>query len=115
MGGCVKELTKLEELVLIIIWKLGESAYGVNIKQQVNETTGKNYFYNTVYTAFDQLLRKGFITKHFGEPTAKRGGKRKVYFQITPTGITALQHAFNLQNQVWDGITTESFKQGLKL
>jgi len=108
----MKELSKLEETVLVVIWKLGDTAYGVNIKKQVNETTGKNYFYNTVYTTFEQLLRKGFITKHFGEPTAVRGGKRKVFFQITKEGMEALENAYERQNRVWYGITQESFRKG---
>ena len=58
----MKELSKLEETVLVVVWRLGENAYGVTVKKKINEITGKNYFYNTVYTAFEQLLRKGFIT-----------------------------------------------------
>ena len=108
----MKDLTKLEETVLVVIWRLTEEAYGVNIKKQVNEITGKNYFYNTVYTTFDQLLRKGLITKYFGEPTAVRGGKRKVFFKMTKEGVEALEDAFERQNRVWFGITKESFKKG---
>ena len=76
----MKELTKLEELVMMAIWRLKDEAYGVQIKSKVKEIAGKEYFYNTLYTTFDQLTRKGFISKHFGEPSAVRGGKRKVYF-----------------------------------
>ena len=103
------ELTKLEEIVLIAIWNLGEEAYGVNIKKKVHELSGKEYFYNTLYTTFDQLIRKEFIIKGFGEPTAVRGGKRKVFFQLTREGKLALKGAFERQNRVWAGITKESF------
>lgn len=108
----MKELSKLEETVLVVVWRLGENAYGVTVKKKIHEITGKNYFYNTVYTAFEQLLRKGFITKHFGEPTAVRGGKRKVYFQITEEGLEALEHAFKRQNKIWYGISQDSFRKG---
>ena len=108
----MKELTKLEETVLVVIWKLDKMAYGVHIKKEVNKLTSKNYFYNTIYTAFDQLLRKGYILKYFGEPTAVRGGKRKAYFQITNEGIEALETAYERQGRVWFGITKETFKQG---
>ena len=30
----MKELTKLEEVVMIAIWNLGENAYGVKIKKK---------------------------------------------------------------------------------
>ena len=42
----MKELTKLEELVMIAIWTLGENAYGVNIKKKKQDSlwtgTGSN-------------------------------------------------------------------------
>jgi DNA-binding PadR family transcriptional regulator len=108
----MKELTKLEEVVIIAIWNLGEDAYGVKIKKKVHEITGKEYFYNTLYTTFDQLVRKGFILKDFGEPTAVRGGKRKVLFHITMEGAEALERAFERQHRVWAGFTKESFRRG---
>ena len=107
----MKELTKLEEVVMIAIWNLGDDTYGVKIKKKVHEITGKEYFYNTLYTTFDQLIRKGFIVKDYGEPTAVRGGKRKVFFQITKEGMVALENAFERQSRVWGGITKEALKK----
>jgi PadR family transcriptional regulator PadR len=107
----MKELTKLEEIVLISIWRLNDEAYGVNIKKKVKEISGKEYFYNALYTTFTQLERKGFVIKNFGEPTAVRGGKRKVYFRLTKEGFAALERAFEHQNRVWFGISKESFEK----
>jgi DNA-binding PadR family transcriptional regulator len=107
----VKELTKLEELVMMAIWRLEDEAYGVRIKQKVRVIGGKEYFYNTLYTTFDQLTRKGFITKHFGEPSPVRGGKRKVYFHVTETGRKALEKAYKRHSRIWEGITEESFRK----
>ena len=108
----MKELTKLEEVVLISVWHLSDDAYGVNIKRKVREISGKEDFYNALYTTFTQLERKGFVVKHFGEPTAVRGGKWKVYFQLTKEGMAALVKAFERQSRVWGGITKESLKKG---
>jgi len=107
----MKELTKLEELVMIAIWRLKDDAYGVKIKNKVKEIGGREYFYNTLYTTFDQLTRKGFITKHFGDPSAVRGGKKKVYFQITKKGRSALQNAFRRHSRIWAGIDEQSFRK----
>jgi len=107
----MKELTKLEELVMIAIWRLEEDAYGVKIKNKVKEIGGREYFYNTLYTTFDQLTRKGCITKHFGEPSAVRGGKRKVYFHITKKGRSELEKAFERHNRIWAGIDEKSFQK----
>ena len=109
-GEGMKELTKIEETVLIAVWHLGEEAYGVNIKRRLKEVTGKDPLYSTLYTTFEQLVRKGYLDKRFGEPTAVRGGKRKVYFNITKNGFEALKAAFENQKAVWGGISEESFK-----
>ena len=106
----MKELTKLEELVMLSIWKLEDEPYGVKIKSKVREISGKEYFYNTLYTTFDQLRRKGYIIKQFGDPTSVRGGKRKVYFHITKEGRRALEKAFERHKRIWDGVTKESFR-----
>jgi PadR family transcriptional regulator PadR len=107
----MKELTKLEEVVMIAIWRLGGEAYGVEIKKKVKEILGKEYFYNTLYTTFLQLVQKRYVTKHFGDPTSVRGGKRKVYFQLTGSGMKFLEKAFERQKKVWAGITSETFKK----
>jgi len=107
----MKELTKLEELIMMAIWRLKDDAYGVKIKNKVKEIAAKEYFYNTLYTTFDQLTRKGYITKHFGDPSAVRGGKRKVYFHITKEGRSALENAFKRHRRIWAGINEESFRK----
>lgn len=109
----MKELTKLEELVMMAIWRLEgkDDAYGVKIKNKVKEIGGREYFYNTLYTTFDQLTRKDYITKHFGEPSAVRGGKRKVFFHTTKKGRTALENAFMRHRRIWAGIDEDSFRK----
>ena len=107
----MKDLTKLEEVVMIAIWRLGDEAYGVEIKNKVKEILGREYFYNTLYTTFHQLVQKRYITKHFGEPTSVRGGKRKVYFQLTKSGMKVLKSAYERQRKVWGKITKELFRK----
>ena len=109
----MKDLTKIEETILIAIWRLGEEAYGVKIKRHIKKVSGKDTLYSTLYTTFEQLVRKGYVTKQFGEPMAIRGGKRKVFFRITNEGTRALKHAFEKQKVIWHGISEESFETGL--
>lgn len=111
-GNEMKYLTKLEETVLVAIWKLSDDAYGVNVRKEVNEISGKKYFYNAIYSTFEQLHRKGFVEKHFGEPTSVRGGKRKIYFSITETGMEAMEAAYERHNRLWKGVTQDAFRKG---
>ena len=62
-------VTRLEEMLLIAIWKLKEEAYGVSINKHVSKLSDKNYTIGSLYFSLDQLYRKGLIDKSHGEPT----------------------------------------------
>ena len=109
----MKDLTKIEETVLLSILHLGDEAYGVTVKNQIKKVTQREYLYSTLYTTLEQLVKKGYISKRFGDPSPERGGKRKIYLNLTEEGITALENAFFKQKSVWAGITEDTFHDGL--
>jgi len=104
-------LTKNEEILLVAIWRLKEKAYGVKIRKNVAELTGKTWNYGTLYCSLDQLVKKNFAVKTVGEPLPERGGRRKIYYNPTPDGVKALQNAHKLQKALWEGITDISFEE----
>ncbi len=107
----MKDLTKPEETVLLAIWRLDDDAYGVTIKNHIHKAAGREYLYSTLYTILEQLVRKGLIAKRYGDPSPERGGKRKIFFDITKEGFQALQEAFHKQKSIWAGITESSFSR----
>ena len=97
-------LTKKEEILLLSIYNLKE-AYGVNVRQHIHETTGVKWNYGTIYRMLDQLMKKGLLEQHKGEPLAKRGGRRKNYYSLSRSGVKTLQSAHELQKSLWGGIS----------
>lgn len=108
----MKSLTKMEEMILASVFRLGEDAYGVRVQKLLTEFTDRKILYSTMYSTFEQLVRKGYISKHFGKPTAVRGGKRKVFFSLTDEGVEALRNALQTQKAIWMCITEESLQKG---
>lgn len=102
-------LTLNEEILLLAIWRLQDDAYTVKIREKIYEYTGSEVGFGTLYNNLDQLVKKGYVTSFKGEPTAVRGGKRKVYYIVTDTGIDALQKVKELQDKLWDGISDFAF------
>ena len=100
----MQELTLQEEIVLTTIWRLNEDAYGVLIRKNMAEITNKQMMYGTLYNTLSQLLRKGYVSKIKGEPTSVRGGRSKMYYQLTQDGLKALQKARELHRSIWKGI-----------
>ncbi len=107
----MKELTKAEEVLLLAIWRLGENAYGVTIRKQVADVTGKVYAYGTLYGLLDQLSNKDYVEKILGEPSPERGGRSKTYYRLSPTGIASLKSAIEMHRSVWKGVSEYSFDE----
>jgi len=97
-------LTKPEELLLLAICNLGNDAYGVEILNYLSEKTGKEWSIGSIYVPLDRLARKGYVDSFQGEPTAKRGGKSKRFFQVTKKGLEALRESKRVQEEMWENI-----------
>ena len=106
-------LSRPEELILLTVWKLKANAYCVPIKKQIVKLTGHDWSFGAVYDPLDRLEKKGLLASHLSEPTAKRGGKRKRIYELTPSGIMALIEIKTINDQVWDGIPIQTLKEEL--
>jgi PadR family transcriptional regulator PadR len=92
MGGDGR-LGPLEEIVLLALVRLRENAYGVPIRREITERTGRDVSVGALYTTLDRLERKGYVSSRMGEPTRERGGRSKRYFQIEAPGKQALNYS----------------------
>lgn len=110
----MKELTKAEELVLLTIWRMRDEAYGVAIKRKIQESTGKDLPYGTLYFILDQLATKEYLYKIPGQPTPERGGRSKTYYQLTTDGKEALKASLEMHQKVWGNLSILSFESGMR-
>jgi PadR family transcriptional regulator PadR len=83
-------LGRFEEIVLLALVRLRENAYGVPIRREIAERTGRDVSFGAVYTTLERLERKGYVSSRVGEPTPERGGRAKRYFRIEAPGRRAL-------------------------
>lgn len=79
-----------EEIVLRALVCLGGENYGVPIRREIAERTGRDMSYGALYTTLERLKQKGYVSSRIGEPTRERGGRAKRYFRIETPGIKAL-------------------------
>lgn len=83
-----------ESIVLLALLRLGEQAYGVTIRQEIEECTGRDVSIGAVYSTLTRLEGKGFVDSRMGDPTPERGGRSKRYFSITAKGTKALRNTY---------------------
>lgn len=95
-------LTKLEDQVLMTVWKFQGEAYGVNVFRHLEKITEKKVAVGVVYFTLDRLAQRGYLTMYKGEPTAVRGGMRKKHYLITQKGIDALAASKAVHDRIWD-------------
>ncbi len=102
-------ITRLEEAILIAIWRLQEKAYGVTINKSVSESFNKNYTMGALYYSLDQLLRKGYVDKINKNIRQEKAGRSRTYYSLTKKGKRALQEARIHQEKLWRGIPEMTF------
>jgi len=100
----VSDLSKNEELILLAIWKLGDNAYGVTIRENFKQVTGRTLNYGSMYNTLYLLVRKDLITSSESEPQSRKGGRRRVLYHLAPGGRDALARAQRLHRSAWGGV-----------
>ncbi len=100
----MKLLSRIDELILLAIWKLGPSAYGMAIRDEIIAATGVNWLLGAIYGPLGRLHRHGLVTTVKGEPTPERGGRAKVYYQLSPAGLKELKKIQNVHDAMWNGV-----------
>jgi DNA-binding PadR family transcriptional regulator len=100
----VETLGEFEQAVLLAIVHLGEDAYGVTIRREIESRTGRRIAVGALYTALDRLERKGFVSSSMSAPTAERGGRSKRHFRIESAGARALRQSRETLARMWAGL-----------
>ena len=106
----MKDLTKIEEILLLSIWKLQDQAYGFKIRHHVSAILGKDFTFGNLYSALERLTRKKYVIKQPGESTPQRRGKTRMYYSISPAGVEALKAACALNQKLWGALAPHSFE-----
>ena len=99
-----EHLGEFEQIVLLAILRLGEDAYGVPIRQEIERRTGRALTVGALYRTLDRLEDKGYVTSAFSEPTPERGGRSKRYFTVKPIGLRSLRASREALSAMWDGL-----------
>ena len=106
----MKLLSRIEEIILLAIIRLGDQAYGMKIREEIIKATGKKWLLGAIYGPLGRLQKNGYVISIKGAPTPERGGRAKVYYQITQKGKDALADIYTVNNLIWKGITPKKFE-----
>jgi DNA-binding PadR family transcriptional regulator len=97
-------LGEFEHLVLLAVLRLGEDAYGVPIRSEIERRTGRSLTVGALYRTLDRLENKGYVNSWFSDPTPERGGRSKRYFSVRPLGLRTLRASRDALAAMWEGL-----------
>lgn len=97
-------LGSLELAALLAVARLGDDAYGLAVRRDLTERTGRDYSIGAVYTTLQRLEDKGVLKSRTGEPLPFRGGRSRRHYAITGAGARALRDAERNAAALWAGI-----------
>ena len=98
------KLGEFEELVLLTVGILHGNAYGVTIKDEIEERLHRQVSVGALQITLRRLENKGFLKSSHGETSAARRGRPKLYFTITPHGKKAIEYSRQTRNALWDAL-----------
>jgi PadR family transcriptional regulator PadR len=96
-------LGEFEQLVLLGILRLGNDAYGMTIRREIETRTKRTTSIGALYLTLERMEEKGLIRSELGEATAERGGRAKRFFTVNPSGREALKQSLHRLRRMAEG------------
>lgn len=100
MGGRQSYLGEFEQVVLLAVARLKAEAYGMAVRAEIAERTGREVTIGAMYATLDRLVAKGYLRSR----DEAQDGRPKRFFAITAAGVGALESARELQTRMWAGL-----------
>jgi PadR family transcriptional regulator PadR len=94
-------LGHLELMVMLVLIRLGEKAYGIPVAHEIETKAGREVSLGSIYATLDRLETKGLVSSELGEATPERGGRAKKYFSVTAKGVREVRETQRVLKQLW--------------
>lgn len=99
-------LAEFELYVMAALARLGDEAYGMTIRREIEERCGRHVAIGAVYATLARLGQKGYVRFRISEPLPIRGGRSRKCVQLTPSGRRALAHSTAMFRRILPGLAS---------
>ena len=97
-------LGEFEVLVLLAAMRLGETAYGLSIAEEISRTAGRDTGRASVYVTLRRLERKGLISTRHEDPDLAPGGKPRRFVTVESEGVALVGRSRKALQRMWAGL-----------
>jgi PadR family transcriptional regulator PadR len=98
-------LRDFELVVLLVVLRLGDDAYGVPIAREIKVRGRREVSLANVYATLERLQEKGYVSSKLADPTPERGGRAKRYFSVTAQGLKKVRETQRILIRLWRGVS----------
>jgi DNA-binding PadR family transcriptional regulator len=95
------QLGEFEEVVLLTVGVLHGNAYGVTIKDEIEQRLNRDVTIGALQVTLRRLESKGFLKSNSGETSDSRRGRPKLFFEVTAYGKKVLEYTRETRNELW--------------
>ena len=103
-----RNLGEFEILVLAALVRLKDNAYGVAIRNEIEERAERSVSVGALYATLSRLEEKQYVHSEMGLATAERGGRAKRFYKLSALGTTQLQRSIAALGRMLDGVDPEA-------
>ena len=96
--------SRIEEILLLTIWKLKDKAYGIAIRRRVEKETDLAWLSEAIYAPLSRLKEKGYVETTKAKNPTEKGGRPRIYYRLTPSGKERLISAQMVNKSLWEGV-----------
>ena len=96
-------LGEFEHMILLAILRLGDEAYGMSIRDELEAQAQREVTRSAAYITLERLTKKGYLATRMGDPSPERGGRAKRYYELTAAGKEALRESGKALMSLWAG------------
>jgi PadR family transcriptional regulator PadR len=96
---------EFELCVLLAVGHLGDEAYGVTIRREIEARTARTIAIGAVYATLARLEMKGLVRFRLSDPQPLPGGRARKYFSLTVRGARALRYSTEMISRMIAGLS----------
>ncbi len=97
-------ISRIEEILLLAIWKLKDNAYGISIREQVEHETGIEWMSGAIYAPLNRLKKNGYVRTCQIQGSGGKGGRPRIYYQLTEMGKRKLIAIQEVSQSIWQNV-----------
>ncbi len=102
-------LGAFEELVLLALIHVEDEAYGMALRREIAQRSGRDVSIGAVYATLTRLEKKGYLESTLQEAP---GGRPRRTYRLLPFGREVLARTQELRARMWEGVDVSALGGG---